>query len=41
MLNADDALDPTVSTLSNPGCAASEEEAVVGPAAEPGRELSS
>ena len=38
MLNADDALDPTVSTLSNPGCAAS---VVVGPAAEPGRELSS
>jgi hypothetical protein len=39
MLNADDALDPTVSTLSNPGCAASAE--VVGPEAEPGRELSS
>jgi hypothetical protein len=42
MLNADDALDPTVSTLSNPGCAASVEAVVVvGPEAEPGRELSS
>lgn len=34
MLNADDAFDPTVSTLSNPGCAAS---GVRVPAAEPGR----
>lgn len=38
MLNADEALDPTVSTLSNPGCAAS---AVMFPAAEPGLWFSS
>jgi hypothetical protein len=38
MLNADDAFDPTVSTLSNPGCAAS---ATVPEAAEPGRWFSS
>jgi hypothetical protein len=39
MLNADDALDPTVSTLSNPGCTASAEAVV--DAAEPGWVLSS
>lgn len=35
MLNAGEALDPTVSTLSNPGCAAS--VVVASEAAEPGR----
>jgi hypothetical protein len=38
MLNAEDAFDPTVSTLSKPGCAAS---TVVPEAAEPGRWFSS
>ena len=36
MLSADEALEPTVSTLSNPGCAES-----TSPFAEPGREFSS
>ncbi len=39
MLNAGEALDPTVSTLSNPGCAAS--VVVASEAAEPGRWCSS
>jgi hypothetical protein len=38
MLKADEAFDPTVSTLSKPGCAAS---GVRVPAAEPGRWFSS